>query len=161
VDESTQTYSARHTLQLAALYASHLDSIDPEINAWQDWHELRAQDEVIQIISHAIPNGHLPADCPEEALKLWRRRRDLVVLDGKLWYSKNGRKLFVVPAKLRQVLIAYAHGGRAAAHEGVHTVKTRLQNTYWWPAMKDTIAQVLSCCDTCQRMKSSTSNMKA
>jgi hypothetical protein len=139
------------------LYLANLNSVEPEITLPQDWPAMQSQDSVTQIAVNSLSTGQLPPESPEEAIRLWRRRKELSVVHDTLWHAKSGRLLFDVPAVMRNVLITCAHGGGAAAHQGVHTVTNRLQVTYWWPSMKDTIALALSHCDTCQRMKAQTS----
>ena len=135
--------------------------IHPEITPPQEYPAMQAQDAVIRIVTESLRKGQLPSDCPEEAIRLWRRRRDLAAARRHAPLREEWATSFRRSTAMRSVLIAYAHGGTAAAPEGVHAVKRRLQASYWWPSMKESIAQALSHCDTCHRMKAANINMKA
>lgn len=61
----------------------------------------------------------------------------------------------VVPAALQQTLLQEAHDVPISGHLGVDKTLARLQQLYWWPAMRAAVRAHVKQCVSCQRNKPS------
>ena len=67
--------------------------------------------------------------------------------DGFYWHRFG--KLYI-PLALRRLLILEAHRSAYSGHFGVIKVYAKLQESLWWPRMRQTIEDVLRTCHECQ-----------
>jgi hypothetical protein len=72
---------------------------------------------------------------------------------GTLWFEDR----LVVPKNkdLKKKILDEAHLSKFSMHPGSTKMYHDLKPLYWWPRMKREIAQYVSKCDTCQRIKAS------
>jgi hypothetical protein len=63
----------------------------------------------------------------------------------------------VVPknSELRKKILDEAHLSKFSMHPGSNKMYHDLRSPYWWTRMKREIAEYVSECDTCQRVKAS------
>ena len=54
---------------------------------------------------------------------------------------------------LKGDIMREAHNARYSIHPGATKMYQDLKKVYWWPAMKREVAQFVSACETCQRVK--------
>jgi hypothetical protein len=71
--------------------------------------------------------------------------------NGTLWL---GKQLCVPNLKpLRELILREAHDSAYSIHPGSTKIYKDLKTRYWWYDMKRNIADYISLCDTCQRVK--------
>jgi hypothetical protein len=72
---------------------------------------------------------------------------------GILWFESR----LVVPKNkdLKNKILDEAHLSKLSMHPGSNKMYHELKPLYWWTRMKREIAQYVSECDTCQRIKAS------
>jgi hypothetical protein len=70
---------------------------------------------------------------------------------GILWFGDR----LVVPKdpELRKKILDEAHLSKFSMHPGSNKMYHDLRSLYWWTRMKREIANYISECDTCQRIK--------
>jgi hypothetical protein len=70
---------------------------------------------------------------------------------GTLWLGKHIR----VPnlKHLKELILRKAHDSAYSIHPGSTKMYKDLKTRYWWYGMKRDIAEYVSLCDTCQRVK--------
>jgi len=71
----------------------------------------------------------------------WNVREHLSVLDDILYKAEK----IVIPATLRQKVIAIAHEG----HQGMSKCKMRIREYYWWPSLNRDVEDVIRSCSCC------------
>jgi hypothetical protein len=70
---------------------------------------------------------------------------------GKLWYEDQ----ICVPKDeaLRRLILDEAHHSTYVIHPGSIKMYIDLKQRYWWTKMKEDIAEYVTRCDTCRRVK--------
>ena len=70
---------------------------------------------------------------------------------GTLWYKDR----ICVPREgdFRQIIMDEGHNSAYSIHPGATKMYMDLKQKYWWNGMKGDIAQCVTHCDTCQRIK--------
>jgi hypothetical protein len=69
-----------------------------------------------------------------------------------------GKRICVPNMKhLKELILREAHDSAYSIHLGSTKMYKDLKTQYWWYGMKRDIAEYVSLCDTCQRVKSKTS----
>lgn len=111
--------------------------------------ELRGEthnDEVLRNVTNLIQNGWPPKqDALNEELRPYHRFRDeLSYNDGIVL---RGEKI-LVPISLRTRLLHLAH----QSHMGLSKTKSRLRQTYWWPAMDTDVENLVRNCFCCRQI---------
>ena len=67
---------------------------------------------------------------------------------------RHGKRLCVPDdSSLKANIMREAHNTRYSIHPGATKMYQDLRRVYWWPAMKREVAQFVSACETCQRVK--------
>ena len=71
--------------------------------------------------------------------------------EGTLWYKNR----ICVPQEgdFRQIIMDKDHNSAYSIHPGSTKMYMDLKQKYWWKGMKADIAQFVTHCDTCQRIK--------
>ena len=91
----------------------------------------------VQIFKHLMEKGKAPKMIEDQ--------------QGILWY---GKRLFVPHQKeLKGLILKEAHSSAYTLHPGSTKMYKDMKILYWWPRMKRDIAEYMSCCDVCQRIK--------
>ena len=108
----------------------------------------------------AIPFGceeFLEAQRGDKSLEVYFTRaaagsEEFKVIRGLL-YRKQGDRInsleqcaLAVPLKYRKQLLFLAHDHPCSAHLGVNKTLKRLQAYYFWPKLKQSVAQYVKCC---------------
>jgi hypothetical protein len=70
---------------------------------------------------------------------------------GTLWLGK--RICVPNPKSIRELILWEAHDSAYLIHPGSTKMYKDLKTRYWWYGMKRDIAEYVSLCDTCQRVK--------
>ena len=70
-------------------------------------------------------------------------------VDG-LWYAQNR---LVLPRSLRGEIMSQYHDSLWAGHFGVTKTCKALEQRFWWPRMRQQVADFVRTCDSCQRVK--------
>ena len=78
--------------------------------------------------------------------------------ESGLWYNENQK--VVVPASMRDRIMAEHHSTAMAGHQGVGRTNQSIQRTFWWPRMAADVYAHVTTCAACQRNKA-TSRKKA
>ena len=73
--------------------------------------------------------------------------------EGVLWFKNR----LVVPKdfELRRLILDEAHLSRYSVHPGSNKMYQDLKQRFWWTRMKQEIANYVSECDICRRVKAS------
>jgi hypothetical protein len=86
-----------------------------------------------------------------ELLKKWATSFPLKTIDELYWY---GDCLVVVDdLPLKRGVISLYHDSPTAGHPGISNTTWALARDYWWPNMKQTIAEYIKGCHLCQSRK--------
>ena len=56
-------------------------------------------------------------------------------------------------SSLKEDIMREAHNARYSVHPGATKMYQDLKRVYWWPAMKKEVAQFVTACEVCQRVK--------
>ena len=92
---------------------------------------------------------------------LWRQWDRLSIISGMLyrkWVSDELRETkyqLIVPQTLQQDILRNYHDIPSAGHLGADKMLSRIQEHFYWPAMKDKIDSYCRKCDNCQSRKPS------
>nr|AAL31683.1 putative polyprotein [Oryza sativa Japonica Group]ABF97729.1 retrotransposon protein, putative, Ty3-gypsy subclass [Oryza sativa Japonica Group] len=72
-------------------------------------------------------------------------------LEGILWYGNR----IIVPqsGNLRKIILKEAHDSPYSLHPGSTKMYHDLKDLYWWPNMKQHIAEYVALCHVCQQVK--------
>ncbi len=73
--------------------------------------------------------------------------------ESGLWYSGNHK--VVVPASMRDSIMAEHHSTAMAGHQGVGRTLESIKRTFWWPRIGADVYAHVTACDSCQRNKAS------
>ena len=92
--------------------------------------------------SHGFPEAK--HSLPASLLVYWQYRDRLTVVDGVIMLDSR----MVVPQALRGHILQALH----SAHQGVSGMRSRVQETVFWPGMSRDIEEVCLKCPTCCRM---------
>jgi hypothetical protein len=70
---------------------------------------------------------------------------------GTLWYKKR----ICIPdlKEIRESILREAHDSAYSIHPGSTKIYHDLKSRYWWYGMKRAIAEYVTLCDNCQRVK--------
>ena len=71
--------------------------------------------------------------------------------DGSLWFQNR----ICVPAidELRKTILKEAHSSAYSIHPGASKMYKDLRRNFWWPNMKQDVAEFISRCLVCQKVK--------
>jgi hypothetical protein len=91
-------------------------------------------------------------------LKRWATTFPLKVIGDLYWY---GDRLVVVDdTPLRRGVISLYHDSPTAGHPGISNTTWAIARDYWWPNMKQTIAEYIKGCHLCQSRKNNPTKPK-
>jgi hypothetical protein len=77
--------------------------------------------------------------------------QDLVLMTKERWYKK---RICVTKIKeIRELILREAHDLAYSIHPGSTKMYHDLKSRYWWYEMKRAIAEYVTLCDNCQRVK--------
>jgi hypothetical protein len=77
------------------------------------------------------------------------------LVNGLLYFTKDGRDRLYVPVSLQRVFLREAHDCVVSGHIGVHKTLARLLPVVFWPKMEKSVRDYIRTCDSCQRNKPS------
>jgi hypothetical protein len=97
----------------------------------------QVEDEKIQVIKRNIKEEKSPGFLEEE--------------EGVLWYK--GRICVPNIKELKDKILHEAHESAYSIHPGGTNMHHHLKATYWWYGMKRDVAEYVTLCNTCQRVK--------
>jgi hypothetical protein len=95
------------------------------------------EDEKVQEIKHNIKEEKSSGSSEDD--------------EGVLWYK--GRICVPNVKELKDKILCEAHESAYSIHPGGDKMYHDLKATYWWYGMKRDIAEYITLCDTCQRVK--------
>jgi hypothetical protein len=137
------------------------------LDTWQP-HEIRQQQMQDLNIGQIFAALDDKVDRPEwsavsmqsTALKtLWRHWDRLVIRGGMLyrkWVSedeKDSKLQLVVPTNKQAEILKYYHNVPTAGHLGTEKMMGRIQEGFYWPAMKVAVQDYCKKCDQCEARK--------
>ena len=72
-----------------------------------------------------------------------------------LWRTEGGGLQLVIPnaIDIRDAILQECHSSAAAGHQGTAKTYERVSRRFWWPGMRQDIADYVLHCDPCQRNK--------
>jgi hypothetical protein len=76
------------------------------------------------------------------------------VRDEQGIYTWNGKVVVPEDSELRTRVIREMHDIPMAGHRGVRKTQELVGRQFWWPTLRQDVAEYVSTCDLCQRMKS-------
>ena len=123
-----------------------------------DWKHARQQDqEFVALRTHlenpSAANEEPPAwfrSLPKQQQARFAVDREDIVYRG---FPPRDRTRWVVPASLRQALVACHHRGVCGAHLDVTKTNAMLALRFYWPCMIDAVKAHIKSCERCQRAK--------
>jgi hypothetical protein len=93
-----------------------------------------------------------------ELLKKWATLFPLKTIGDLYWY---GDRLVVVDdLPLKRGVISLYHDSPTAGHPGISNTTWALARDYWWPNMKQTVAEYVKGCHLCQSQKNNPTKPK-
>jgi hypothetical protein len=99
--------------------------------------EAQANDEEIKIIRECIKSGEAPDYTEDDK--------------GVVWFK--GRLLVPNRNEIKDMIMREAHESAYSIHPGSTKMYHDLRENFWWSSMKKEIAEFVSLCDTCRRVK--------
>lgn len=73
--------------------------------------------------------------------------------DNLYWYTHKDKKRLCVPKQLVPHVLTYCHDDPFSGHLGYHKTLRLATSKYWWPNMRNDIAQYCKTCANCQQFK--------
>ncbi len=124
-------------LNLDAINYGELNTLELKPTHMDQIREHQKDDPEIQIFKERKVRGKA-ADITED-------------LEGILWYGNR----IVVPqsGNLREVILKEAHDSAYSLHPSNTKMYHDLKDLYWWPNMKQHIAEYVALCHVCQQVK--------
>ena len=110
--------------------------------------------------------GHVHDKSPA-VRNLWLSWSQLSIIDGLLYKQHDtnskltGRLQLVVPAKLRDHILRANHTSLMSGHLGIKKTLSRIQRSFYWHNMKESVRLFLANCVVCGARKRPTSKPKA
>ena len=103
----------------------------------QEIHKGQLEDEKIMEIKQRIKEGKAPSFTEDENRTVWFEKR-ICIPDIK---------------HIKETILREAHESAYSIHTGSTKMYKDLKNRYWWYGMKRDIAEYVTVCDICQRVK--------
>jgi transposase InsO family protein len=112
-------------------------------------------DGILKAICDGIKQDRLALRHYKAAQQGNKRSKQYKLLHGVLYYHSQGLFRVYVPAHgiLRKSLLHQYHDVPAAGHFGVEKCYRALAQFYYWPGMRDDVAEYVRSCPACQRNK--------
>lgn len=114
---------------------------------------------MVAVESQSRPEWNSISETTSHTKTLWRQWDRLSLISGMLyrkWVSdelRETRYQLVVPKTLQQDILTNYHDIPSAGHLGSDKMLSRIQEHFYWPAMKDRIDSYCKLCDSCQSRK--------
>lgn len=120
---------------------------------WDQLQEETVNDPVMSSLLNVVSEGFPESlsDVPVPLHPYHRFREYLSVVDSVILYKDR----IIVPAKLRQCVLENLH----AAHQGVHSMTLRAQQSVFWPGITNDIYRIRAACTACHAMAPSQPNL--
>jgi transposase InsO family protein len=108
-------------------------------------------------LRYALQHGQLP---PEVSKLLKERltglqKHSYVDVWRRIWTRLSDldypRSVLLAPASIRRQILQNAHDSSWAGHDGQDRAYARITTAYYWPGIKDDIAQYIKTCHICQK----------
>jgi hypothetical protein len=110
------------------------------------WLGSTLRDRVLEDQSDALKPENIKAETLSTADKHFEIDRDGIrQLKGRVWIPKVN--------ELRELLMREAHRSRYSIHPGSDKMYQNMKQNFWWPGMKRDIAEYVSKCLTCAKVK--------
>ena len=101
-----------------------------------------------------LERNAFPKDMSRATRNVTRERAEHFRIRGRVLYrSLRGKCLLAIPVSMRRELLMAAHDSVTAMHPGVVKTMLRLQEQYWFPAMRQTVYDYIKACELCQTRK--------
>lgn len=112
-------------------------------------------DSMLKNICDGIQKDRLATKHYRTAQQSGKRNNTYKLLHGVLYYQSRGVFRVYVPnaTNLRKQLLRMYHDVPAAGHFGVEKTYRALSQFYYWPAMREDVAEYVRSCPACQRNK--------
>ena len=116
---------------------------------------------MVAVESQSRPEWKDISDTTSYTKTLWRQWDRLSIISGMLyrkWVSDDLRETkyqLIVPETLQLDVLSNYHDIPSAGHLGSEKMLSRIQEHFYWPAMKDKIELYCKLCDICQSRKPS------
>ncbi|KAL5486251.1 hypothetical protein ACEPAI_7297 [Sanghuangporus weigelae] len=106
--------------------------------------------KIVDLIREFLAHPSRPADLSESQFKQFVRRATRFFLQNGQLYRRNekGRAALVVPRERRTSIMKTAHD--ELGHKGFFSVRTTIQDRFWWPGMHQDIKWYIKTCHRCQ-----------
>ena len=114
---------------------------------------------MVAVESQSRPEWKNISETTSHTKTLWRQWDRLSIIGGMLyrkWVSDELRETkyqLVVPQTLQEDIFRNYHDIPSAGHLGSDKMLSRIQEHFYWPAMKDKIESYCKLCDSCQSRK--------
>ena len=103
----------------------------------------------------------------KSAKTYWAEWDRLETRDGMLhrrWESHDGKVIrwqLLVPQKYKEPIMKELHDAKTAAHLGIHKLREKISERFWWYGVTVDCRSWVRKCDTCARRKSPTTRRRA
>ena len=113
---------------------------------WASLQQATKADHDLQILQAAVTSGFpdARANLSASIQEYWQYRDDLSIVDGVIMLGQR----MIIPTELRTTVLQALHG----AHQGVSGMKSRAQDSVFWPGISLAIDQVRGQCAICCQM---------
>ncbi|MCG8033357.1 MAG: DDE-type integrase/transposase/recombinase, partial [Candidatus Thiodiazotropha taylori] len=114
---------------------------------------------MVAVESQSRPEWHSISETTSHTKTLWRQWDRLIISSGMLyrkWVTDELRETkyqLVVPQTLQHDILTNYHDIPSAGHLGTDKMLSRIQDHFYWPAMRDKIDLYCRQCDNCQSRK--------
>ena len=120
-----------------------------------DWAQEQDQDPVIKSVKFRLQNKLRESELSPQAKSLWKERKHLSVISGKLMCSRlcSDQKQWqlVLPGKYHKVALDYVHN--RMGHLGRDRSLELLRESFYWVGMQKSVVNYIAQCDRCIRRK--------
>ena len=120
-----------------------------------DWAQEQDRDPVIKSVKFRLENKLRESELSPQAKSLWKERKHLSVISGKLMRSRlcSDQKQWqlVLPGKYHKVALDYVHN--CMGHLGRDRSLELLRERFYWVGMQKSVVDYIAQCDRCIRRK--------
>ncbi len=125
------------------------------------------EEDAFEILMRAkLTNSLVPEELNKPVFDSVRRevefyQKDMQIVSERLCYVDkdgqhkiNGGLRYYIPVKDRADILFLSHNSIFSGHFGIDITLKKLEQSVWWPHMKDDVIEYIKFCELCQRFKS-------
>lgn len=136
---------------------TQVNYLELQLQASVNWLAEQSQDPCIRKLAISIvENGGVLTETPNGMMEAGRWGQylcNLIVLDGILYYTKDGLTRVVVPSHLVEPILKLNHDSIFAGHRDYEKTFQLITSRYFWPLMASKVEKYCKTCHLCQTRK--------